>query len=64
MLVFNRFAGEWEVVEDEENRAALVFWRRVISPRRPAAAIARRAMAAKSARRFRTSGAVVSRRYA
>ena len=31
MLVFNRFGGDWEVVEDEENRAALVFWRRVLA---------------------------------
>lgn len=30
-LLFKRFAGEWEVIEDEHNRAALAFWRRVIS---------------------------------
>ena len=30
-LLFNRFAGDWEVLEDEQNRAALLFWRRVIS---------------------------------
>ncbi len=30
-LLFNRFAGEWEVVEDERNPAALLFWRRVIA---------------------------------
>ena len=30
-LLFNRFAGDWEVVEDEQNRPALQFWRRVIS---------------------------------
>ena len=29
-LLFNRFAGDWEVVEDEYNRPALGFWRRVI----------------------------------
>lgn len=29
-LLFTRFAGRWEVVEDEYNRAALAFWRRVI----------------------------------
>jgi len=29
-LLFHRFAGEWEVVEDENNRAALQFWRRVV----------------------------------
>jgi len=29
-LLFTRFAGRWEVVEDEYNRPALAFWRRVI----------------------------------
>lgn len=29
-LLFTRFAGQWEVVEDEYNRAAIAFWRRVI----------------------------------
>jgi predicted acetyltransferase len=29
-LLFNRFSGEWEVLEDEQNRSALQFWRRVI----------------------------------
>jgi predicted acetyltransferase len=29
-LLFNRFAGDWEVLEDEQNRPALLFWRRVI----------------------------------
>jgi predicted acetyltransferase len=29
-LLFTRFAGQWEVVEDEYNRAALAFWRQVI----------------------------------
>ena len=28
--LFTRFAGQWEVVEDEHNRPALAFWRRVI----------------------------------
>jgi predicted acetyltransferase len=30
MLLFSRFEGEWEVLEDAGNRAALAFWRRVI----------------------------------
>ncbi len=30
-LLFSRFSGEWEVVEDAYNRPALAFWRRVIS---------------------------------
>jgi predicted acetyltransferase len=30
-LLFNRFAGDWEVLEDENNRPALQFWRRVIA---------------------------------
>jgi predicted acetyltransferase len=30
LLLFSRFDGEWEVLENEENRAALAFWRRVI----------------------------------
>ncbi|RPI13363.1 MAG: GNAT family N-acetyltransferase [Lysobacterales bacterium] len=30
-LLFARFSGEWEVLEDEHNRGALGFWRRVIS---------------------------------
>jgi len=29
-LLFARFSGDWEVVEDEYNRPALGFWRRVI----------------------------------
>lgn len=29
-LLFTRFSGRWEVVEDEHNRGALAFWRRVI----------------------------------
>ena len=29
-LLFQRFAGEWEVLEDEHNQPALLFWRRVI----------------------------------
>jgi predicted acetyltransferase len=29
-LLFNRFGGEWEVIEDEHNPPALLFWRRVI----------------------------------
>lgn len=31
VLLFNRFAGDWEVLEDEHNQAALQFWRRIIS---------------------------------
>lgn len=30
-LLFSRFAGRWEVLEDAYNRPALAFWRRVIS---------------------------------
>jgi predicted acetyltransferase len=30
-LLFSRFNGDWEVVEDENNRPALGFWRRVIA---------------------------------
>jgi predicted acetyltransferase len=30
-ILFSRFAGDWEVVEDEFNRPALGFWRRVIA---------------------------------
>jgi predicted acetyltransferase len=30
LLLFNRFSGDWEVLEDEQNRPALQFWRRVI----------------------------------
>ena len=30
LLLFSRFGGEWEIVEDEHNRAALAFWRSVI----------------------------------
>jgi predicted acetyltransferase len=29
-LLFSRFEGEWEVLEDAGNRSALAFWRRVI----------------------------------
>jgi predicted acetyltransferase len=30
-LLMTRFAGEWEIVEDEHNRPALAFWRNVIA---------------------------------
>ena len=30
-LLFNRFAGDWEVLEDQQNLPALQFWRRVIA---------------------------------
>jgi predicted acetyltransferase len=33
MLLFARFTGDWEVLEDEYNRPALAFWRRVIGAR-------------------------------
>jgi predicted acetyltransferase len=29
-LLFSRFSGDWEVLEDEHNRPAVQFWRRVI----------------------------------
>lgn len=29
-LLFTRFAGQWEVVEDQANRPAVAFWRAVI----------------------------------
>lgn len=29
-LLFTRFAGQWEVVEDEQNGPAIAFWRRII----------------------------------
>ena len=29
-LLFSRYGGEWEIVEDEQNRTALAFWRSVI----------------------------------
>ena len=32
-LLFSRFAGDWEVLEDAHNRPALQFWRRVICAR-------------------------------
>ena len=30
-LLMTRFAGDWEIIEDEYNRAALAFWRGVIA---------------------------------
>jgi len=30
ILLFSRFEGEWEVLEDAGNRPALTFWRRVV----------------------------------
>jgi predicted acetyltransferase len=30
-LLFNRFSGDWEVLEDEQNGPALQFWRAVIA---------------------------------
>ena len=30
-LLFTRFGGEWEIVEDEYTRSALAFWRSVIA---------------------------------
>jgi predicted acetyltransferase len=31
MLIFDRFAGSWEVLEYERNRGSVAFWRRVLS---------------------------------
>ncbi len=30
-LIFDRFAGEWEIVEYQRNAGAVLFWRRVLS---------------------------------
>ena len=29
-LIFNRFSGEWDIVEYDRNPAAIAFWRRVV----------------------------------
>jgi hypothetical protein len=52
-LLFARFAGDWEVLEDEYNRAALGFWRRVIS-RHTAGRYAETREAGEVCHRFRT----------
>jgi len=52
-LLFARFAGDWEVLEDEYNRAALEFWRRVIS-RHTAGRYAETREAGEVCHRFRT----------
>jgi predicted acetyltransferase len=31
MLIFNRFGGSWEICEFQYNRAAITFWRSVVS---------------------------------
>ena len=38
-LIFDRFAGEWEIVEYLRNPGAVTFWRRVLSPRAAGQAI-------------------------
>ena len=30
-LIFDRFAGEWEIVEYQRNPGAVAFWRRVLT---------------------------------
>lgn len=30
-LIFDRFAGEWEIIEYQRNHGAVAFWRRVLS---------------------------------
>jgi predicted acetyltransferase len=30
-LIFNRFAGEWEIIEYQRNPGAVAFWRRVLA---------------------------------
>jgi predicted acetyltransferase len=30
-LIFDRFAGGWEILEHQSNRAAVAFWRRVVA---------------------------------
>jgi predicted acetyltransferase len=30
-LIFNRFAGDWEIVEYQRNPGAILFWRRVLA---------------------------------
>ena len=53
-LIFSRFSGEWEVVEDEYNRPALGFWRRVIS-RQTQGSYAESRSAGEVCHRFRTT---------
>jgi predicted acetyltransferase len=53
-LIFSRFSGEWEVVEDEYNRPALGFWRRVIS-RQTHGSYAESRSAGEVCHRFRTT---------
>jgi predicted acetyltransferase len=53
-LLFSRFAGDWEVVEDEYNRPALAFWRRVIG-RQTGGRYAERRAAGEVCHSFRTA---------
>jgi predicted acetyltransferase len=53
-LLFSRFSGEWEVVEDEYNRPALGFWRQVIS-RQTQGSYAESRSAGEVCHRFRTT---------
>ncbi len=52
-LLFARFSGDWEVVEDEYNRPALGFWRRVIG-RHTAGRYTETRVAGEVCHRFRT----------
>lgn len=52
-LLFSRFSGDWEVVEDEYNRPALGFWRRVIGQQTGGRFVETRA-AGEVCHRFRT----------
>lgn len=54
-LLFARFAGNWEVVEDEGNRPALQFWRRVIG-RQTAGRFAETRGGGEVRHRFKTEG--------
>lgn len=54
-LLFSRFSGDWEVVEDEYNRPALGFWRRVIG-RQTGGKFTETRTAGEVCHRFRTLG--------
>jgi len=53
-LLFSRFQGDWEVLEDEGNGAALAFWRRVIGTQ-TAGRYRETRQAGEVCQRFRTS---------
>jgi predicted acetyltransferase len=55
-LLFQRYAGDWEVVEDEHNRPALNFWRRVIGAQ-TAGKFSESRSGGEVRHRFRTPGA-------